>query len=99
MVTPVAPSTSNINDRFQCRRHLKAEEVKQRSTATLSTLCPRDDQPCWRPYLPVSATLHLIKQEWGRARLDSAARAAASFGGSAKSQPERAPSAQRRRTP
>jgi hypothetical protein len=26
MVTPVAPSTSNINDRFQCRRHLKAEE-------------------------------------------------------------------------
>jgi hypothetical protein len=26
MVTPVAPSTSNINDRLQCRRHLKAEE-------------------------------------------------------------------------
>jgi hypothetical protein len=29
MVTPVAPSTSNINDRLQCRRHLKAEEVMQ----------------------------------------------------------------------
>src|SRR5260370_14885366 len=27
MLTPVAPSTSNINDRLQCRRHLKAEEV------------------------------------------------------------------------
>jgi hypothetical protein len=27
MVTPVAPSTSNINDCLQCRRHLKAEEV------------------------------------------------------------------------
>jgi hypothetical protein len=26
MVTPVAPSTSNINDRLQCRRHLKADE-------------------------------------------------------------------------
>jgi len=26
MVTPVASSTSNINDRLQCRRHLKAEE-------------------------------------------------------------------------
>jgi hypothetical protein len=26
MVTPVAPSTSNINDHLQCRRHLKAEE-------------------------------------------------------------------------
>ncbi len=50
MLTPVAPSTSNINDRLQYRRHLKAEEVKQRSTATLSALCPRDDQPCWRPY-------------------------------------------------
>jgi hypothetical protein len=23
MVTPVAPKTSNINDRLQCRRHLK----------------------------------------------------------------------------
>jgi hypothetical protein len=29
MVTPAAPSTSNINDRLQCRRHLKAEEVMQ----------------------------------------------------------------------
>jgi hypothetical protein len=27
MLTPVAPSTSNINDRLHCRRHLKAEEV------------------------------------------------------------------------
>jgi AhpD family alkylhydroperoxidase len=27
MLTPVAPSTSNINDRLQCRRHLEAEEV------------------------------------------------------------------------
>ena len=27
VLTPVAPSTSNINDRLQCRRHLKAEEV------------------------------------------------------------------------
>src|SRR3984893_553293 len=26
MVTPVAPSTSNVNDRLQCRRHLKADE-------------------------------------------------------------------------
>jgi hypothetical protein len=26
MVTRVSPSTSNINDRLQCRRHLKAEE-------------------------------------------------------------------------
>src|ERR1700732_3053477 len=33
MLTPVAPSTSNINDRLQCRRHLKAEEV----TATHSS--------------------------------------------------------------
>jgi hypothetical protein len=27
MLTPVVPSTSNINGRLQCRRHLKAEEV------------------------------------------------------------------------
>ena len=27
MLTPVAPSTSNLNDRLQCRRHLKAKEV------------------------------------------------------------------------
>jgi hypothetical protein len=27
MLTPLAPSTSNINDRLQYRRHLKAEEV------------------------------------------------------------------------
>src|SRR6202047_4850285 len=33
MLTPVAPSTSNINDRLQCRRRLKAEEV----TATHSS--------------------------------------------------------------
>jgi NAD(P)-dependent dehydrogenase (short-subunit alcohol dehydrogenase family) len=33
MLTPVAPSTSNINDRLQCRRHLKAEAV----TATHSS--------------------------------------------------------------
>src|SRR6202521_5558527 len=26
MITPVAPSTSNINDRLQCRRQKKAEE-------------------------------------------------------------------------
>ena len=28
MLTPVAPSTSNINDRLQCRRHLKAEDAR-----------------------------------------------------------------------
>jgi hypothetical protein len=27
MLTPAAPSTSNINGRLRCRRHLKAEEV------------------------------------------------------------------------
>jgi hypothetical protein len=27
MLTPVAPSNSNINGRLRCRRHLKAEEV------------------------------------------------------------------------
>ena len=27
MLTPVVPSTSNINDRLQCRRHLKAEDL------------------------------------------------------------------------
>jgi hypothetical protein len=39
MVTPVAPSTSNINDRLQCRRHLKAEE----SGATEGTKISMDD--------------------------------------------------------
>jgi hypothetical protein len=27
MLTPVVPSTSNINDRLRCRRHLKAEDL------------------------------------------------------------------------
>ena len=27
MLIPVVPSTSNINDRLQCRRHLKAEDL------------------------------------------------------------------------
>jgi hypothetical protein len=34
MLTSVAPSTSNINDRLQCRRHLKAEEVIVRENCT-----------------------------------------------------------------
>ena len=37
MVTPVAPSTSNINDCLQCRRHLKAEESG--ATAGSRTIC------------------------------------------------------------
>jgi hypothetical protein len=46
MVTPVAPSTSNINDRLQCRRHLKAEE----GGATAGTVAYRDGpSPCSRP--------------------------------------------------
>ena len=36
MITPVAPSTSNINDRLQCRRQKKAEE----SGATAATTTP-----------------------------------------------------------
>jgi hypothetical protein len=34
MLTPVAPSTSNINDRLQCRRHLKAEEESGATAGT-----------------------------------------------------------------
>jgi len=34
MLTPVAPSTSNINDRLQCRRHLKAEEESGAAAGT-----------------------------------------------------------------
>src|SRR5258707_15330403 len=40
MLTPVAPSTSNINDRLQCRRHLKAEEV-------MRLIADIYDRPVW----------------------------------------------------
>jgi hypothetical protein len=34
MLTPVAPSSSNINDRLQCRRHLKAEKESGATAGT-----------------------------------------------------------------
>jgi hypothetical protein len=62
MLTPVAPSNSNINGRLRCRRHLKAAQKRTSAERTAGSAFIPNPTSCGRPLCAKSCRSDIAEQ-------------------------------------